>query len=99
LDAEAGEFGFEGVAGGAAAAAAGEPGGEHQSVIRQRRGWSAVSCGDGLEGGQDDGAGNGSVGGGGEQVAGVVVEPVQDLDVPSAGQSPVGEVGLPQLVG
>jgi len=29
----------------------------------------------------------------------VVVEPVQDLDLAPVGQAPVGEVGLPQLVG
>jgi hypothetical protein len=34
-----------------------------------------------------------------QQVAGVVIEEVQDLGVGSVGQGPVGEVGLPGLVG
>ena len=41
----------------------------------------------------------GLVGGAGQQVAGVVVEPVQDLDVGAIGEAPVGEVRLPGLVG
>ena len=36
--------------------------------------------------------------GGAEQVAGVVVEPVQDLHVTAVGQTPVGEVRLPGFV-
>ena len=47
----------------------------------------------------DDVAGDRGVGGAAEQVAGVVVEPVEDLDVGAVGQAPVGEVGLPALVG
>ena len=35
----------------------------------------------------------------GEQVAGVVVEPADDLDLGAVGEVPVGEVGLPDLVG
>ena len=34
-----------------------------------------------------------------EQVAGVVVEPADDLDLAAVGEAPVGEVGLPDLVG
>ena len=34
-----------------------------------------------------------------ERVAGVVVEPGQDLDVGAVGEAVVGEVGLPALVG
>ncbi len=44
-------------------------------------------------------AGDPPEGGAGEQVAGVVVEPGADLDLPSVRQAPVGEVGLPDLVG
>lgn len=44
-------------------------------------------------------AGDRGVGGAGEEVAGVVVEPVEDLHVGAVGQAPVGEVGLPALVG
>ena len=47
----------------------------------------------------DDFAGDRGVRAGGEQVAGVVVEPVDDLRAGAAGQRPVGEVGLPALVG
>lgn len=51
------------------------------------------------EGGDHDVAGHGGVGAAGKEVAGVVIEPVEDLDVGAVGQSPVGEVGLPALVG
>jgi hypothetical protein len=47
----------------------------------------------------DDFAGDRVPGAGGEQVAGVVVEPVDDLRVGAAGQGPVGEIGLPALAG
>ena len=47
----------------------------------------------------DDGAGDAAVGGDRERVAGVVVEPAQDLDVGAVGEPPVGEVGLPAFVG
>ena len=46
-----------------------------------------------------DGAGDLDVGGDGQGVAGVVVEPGQDLDVVTAAEAVVGEVGLPHLVG
>ena len=39
------------------------------------------------------------VGGDRQGVAGVVVEPAEDLDVGAVGEAPVGEVGLPGLVG
>ncbi|APF40988.1 hypothetical protein BHE16_08200 [Neomicrococcus aestuarii] len=35
----------------------------------------------------------------GEQVTGVVIEPVQDLDVSAVGEAPMCEIGLPGLVG
>jgi hypothetical protein len=37
--------------------------------------------------------------GDGERVAGVVVDPAQDLHMGSVGEPPLGEVGLPALVG
>ena len=39
------------------------------------------------------------VGGDGQGVAGVVVEPGEDLDVDAVGEAVVGEVGLPGFVG
>ena len=56
-------------------------------------------CGGGGEAGHDVRAGHAPICGAGQQVAGVVVEPVQDLDAASIGQGPVREVGLPALVG
>ena len=47
----------------------------------------------------DIGAGDASVRSDVEQVAGVVVEEVQDLGVGAVGKGPVGEVGLPGFVG
>ena len=44
-------------------------------------------------------AGDAAVGGDRERVAGVVVEPGQDLGVGAVGEPPVGEVGLPAFVG
>jgi len=49
--------------------------------------------------GEHDGAGDAAVGGDREGVAGVVVEPAQDLDMGVIGEPPVGEVGLPAFVG
>lgn len=39
------------------------------------------------------------VGGAAQQVAGMVIQPAQDLGVGAIGQGPVGEIGLPALVG
>jgi hypothetical protein len=39
------------------------------------------------------------VGGDREGVAGVIVEPVEDLHMGGIGEPPVGEVGLPAFVG
>src|SRR5699024_6901064 len=49
--------------------------------------------------GDDHGAGEGGLCGEMEQVAGVVVEEVQDLHAGGVGEEPVGDVGLPALVG
>jgi len=51
------------------------------------------------EGFYHDGPGDFGVGGEVEQVAGVVVDEVQDLHAGAVGQGPVGEVGLPHLIG
>ena len=48
---------------------------------------------------KDDGAGDAAVGGDRQRVAGVVVEPVEDLHMGAVGEPPVGEVGLPALIG
>ena len=53
----------------------------------------------GAEGQQDGRAGDPVVRGQRERVAGVVVEPGQDLGIGPAGERVVGEVGLPALVG
>ncbi len=44
------------------------------------------------ESGGDGFTGDRSVGGAAQQVPGVVIEPVQDLNVGAIGQAPVGEV-------
>ncbi|MBB3748158.1 hypothetical protein FHT44_000619 [Mycolicibacterium sp. BK634] len=49
--------------------------------------------------GDDDRSCDTDVGGDRERVAGVVVDPAQDLDVGPVGQPPMGEVGLPSLLG
>ena len=75
-----------------------QPGGEHHPVVSQRRGRDTV-CFQGVrEGVDDDGTGDSAVGGDRDRVAGVVIEPAQDLDVGAVGEPPVGEVGLPALV-
>jgi hypothetical protein len=94
-DAEAAQFGFEAVA---ASAAAGEAGGEHHAVVRERGGgWLVVLHGV-TEGLDDDGAGDRGVGGDRQGVAGVVVEEGEDLGVGAVCEWVVGEVGLPALV-
>jgi hypothetical protein len=47
----------------------------------------------------DDGAGDRGVRAAGQQVAGEVTEPVDDLRAGAAAERPVGEVGLPALIG
>jgi hypothetical protein len=71
-DAEAAQLGFQGVA---AAPAAGEAGSEHQPVVRERGGGSAVGGDRSAERGQDRRAGDPGVGGERENIAGVVVQP------------------------
>jgi hypothetical protein len=83
----------------AAASAAGEAGGEDHAVVGQGGGRGAVLLAGGAEGEQDGGAGDRGAGGERERVAGVVVEPGQDLGAGPAGEGLVGEVGLPALAG
>lgn len=83
----------------AAAFAAGESGGEDHAVVGEGGVRDAV-FGNGFgEFVGDGGAGDVGVGGDGECVAGVVVDPAQDFGVGAVGEVPVGVVGLPALVG
>ena len=88
----------EGLEAVAAAFAAGEAGGIDQTVVRQGGSRQAVVVGGFEECLADGRSGDGPVGGAGEQVAGVVIEEVQDLGIGAVGQRPVGEIGLPGLV-
>ena len=92
-DAQGGKEVLEGVP------AAAEAGGADAPVIGEGRGGEPVGVAGLQERVDDDFAGNRGPGAGGEQVAGVVVEPVDDLRAGAAGQRPVGEIGLPALVG
>lgn len=87
---------LEGVA---AAAPSGKPSGVDHPVVRERAGWSAVFAGRGEEGGVHDRCGDSGVGGEVQGVAGVVVEPGDDLGGGAVGEAVVGDVGLPGLVG
>jgi hypothetical protein len=94
-DVESLSFGLEAVA---SAAAAGEAGRVDHAVVGEHRGGIAVlGCGF-AEGVEHDASGDPVVRGDVQGVAGVVVEPVEDLDIGAVGESPVGEVGLPALV-
>ena len=76
-----------------------EAGGEHQTVVGQGRERDPM-VGDRSTERRDDGrSGDGSVGGDRQGVAGVIIEPGQDLDVGSIREAVVGEVSLPGLVG
>lgn len=79
--------------------AAGEPGGEDHPIIGEGGGGEAVRVACGQELVQDYLAGDSGVWGAGQQVAGVVIEEVQDLDIGAIRQAPVGEIGLPGFVG
>jgi hypothetical protein len=95
-DVEAGQFGLEAVA---AAFPAGEAGGVDQAVVGEGGGGDAVGGAGGPEGAKDDPAGGDRAGGQVEGVAGVVIDPRDDLDLAGIGEVPVDEVGLPGLVG
>ena len=58
-----------------------------------------MSVGGSQEGADHGLAGDAWVGAAGEKVAGVVIEPVDDLHTGAVGELPVGEVGLPAFVG
>jgi hypothetical protein len=58
-----------------------------------------VSCAGSAERGQDGGAGDPAVSGERENIAGVVIQPGQDLGAGPAGEGIAGEVGLPALAG
>jgi hypothetical protein len=80
-------------------ATAGEAAGVDAAGVGQRAGWGAVILDDGEERGDHVLASDRLMGGAGEQVAGVIIKPVEDLDVGLVGQPPVDEVRLPHLVG
>jgi hypothetical protein len=92
-DAEGGQQVLEGVAAAAEAGGAGAP------VVRERRRGQPVSVAGLQERVDDDLAGDRGVGAAAQQVAGMAVKPVNDLRAGPAGGGPVGEVGLPALVG
>lgn len=74
-------------------------GGVNVAVIGQCRGGEAefsCSC---AEGSGDGSAGNTTLDAQMEQEAGMVVGTADDLGVRAIGEAPVGEVGLPRLVG
>lgn len=74
-------------------------GGEDGSVVGQDRGGCAP-VGEGRGDGVDDvGAGGDGSGDTGDGQSGVVVDDVEDFDLAVIGQAPVGDVGLPELVG
>jgi hypothetical protein len=79
--------------------ATGEAGGVDRSVVGERGGGPAVRIAGRAEGGHHVVPGDPPERHAGEQVAGVVVEPADDLDLAAIGEPPVGEVGLPALVG
>ena len=93
VDAELAEKVFKAVA------AAGESGGVDAPVVGERRGRGAVAGDEAQERADDGRPGDPGVGGARQQQPGVVVEPVQDLHVGAVCQVPMGEVGLPALVG
>ena len=101
-DVESSELGFEGVLA-AAAAVAGQADGVDHAVVGERGCGVSVQVSGLSEGGQHDRCGDPGVCGDVEGVAGVVVEPGDDLGVGAgaavgSGESVVGEVGLPGLV-
>ena len=92
-DGEVREQGLEGVA------SPGEARRVDRAVVGERGGGPAVGVAGRAERGHDIVVADPPKGPAAEQVAGVVVEPRADLDLAPIGQAPVGDVGLPQLVG
>ena len=95
-DSEAAQFVFKAVA---PALAPGEPGGEDHAVVGEGGRRNPVFFTGFAEFGQNDRSGDAAVRGDRQRVAGMVVNPVEDLHVSAIGEPPVGEVGLPALVG
>ena len=91
--AECGEEVFEAVA------AAGEAGGVNTSVVSQCGRWQAVVVSVVAESVDDNVAGDSWVGMEGEEESGVVIKPVDDLNISPVGEAPVGEIRLPTFVG
>src|SRR3954468_1084492 len=94
---------FEAVAASLAAGAGEADGVDHPFVSECGGGDAVLTCGF-AERGEHDRGGDAGVCGGVQCVAGVVVEPADDLDVGAGaavwvGEPVVGEVGLPGLVG
>jgi len=77
----------------------GEARGVDRPVVGERGGGPAVGVTRRGERGHHVIAGDPAAGRAPEQEAGVVVEPGHDLDLGAIGELPVGEVGLPDLVG
>lgn len=65
---------------------AAESGGVDAAIVGQGRGRKPVLVGDGEGGLHTQGAGDRGVGGADEQVAGVIIEPFEDLDVGAISQ-------------
>ena len=80
-------------------AATREARGVDRAVVGERGGRPAVGVARGSECRDDIVARDPGAGRAREQVTGVVVEPADDLDLGPVREAPVGEVGLPELVG
>ena len=94
-DAEAAKLRLEGVA---SPLAAGQARGEDHAVVGQRRRGNSVLGHGGAELSQHDRPADALVRAEPQGVAGVIVEPAQDLDVDAGREAVVGEVGLPGLI-
>ena len=75
-----------------------EPGGVDPGVVGEGAGRRSVFLDQAEEPGEHNVARDGPVRGAADQVAGVVIEPVEDLRLAAVSQPPVGDVGLPGLV-
>lgn len=80
-------------------AAAGEAGSVNTSIVRQRGRWQAVVVNVVAESIDHNLAGDAGVGVQGEQISGVVIEPVDDFNISPIGEAPMGEIWLTTLVG
>jgi hypothetical protein len=80
-------------------AAAAWAAGEDRAVVGEHRCGQSVGGDRGGDAGQDVSGLEDLEGVAGQGQAGVVVEQVEDLDLSGVGECPVGDVGLPELVG